>query len=234
MPDGRTPGGVFPSHIPLRGVDMKIGVIGSGGVGQTIANGLLALQHHVKIGTRDPAKLAEWVKTRGIRASVGSFEDAADFGEIVVLATLWSGTKAALDLAKPAKLKDKIVIDVTNPFVFSHEAAPTLAVGLTDSGGEQVQRWLPQSRVVKTLNTVGNAYMFQPEFPHGPPTMFYCGNDDEAKYQVARILNDFGWESVNVGNIEAARLLEPMALLWVTLGIQTGKWSYAFKLLHKF
>lgn len=212
---------------------MKIGIIGSGGVGQALANGFLALENQVMIGTRDPSKLEEWSRTRGVRAYVGSFEDAADFGEIVALATLWSGTKSAIDLAKPQKLKGKIVIDVTNPFRFEHNKPPALSIGLTDSGGENVQRWLPQSHVVKAFNTVGNAHMFRPIFPAGPPTMFYCGNDKSAKYQVSRILNDFGWESMDVGKIEAARMLEPMALLWVTMGIESGRWSYAFKLLHK-
>lgn len=212
---------------------MRVGIIGSGGVGQALANGFLALDNHVKIGTRDPAKLQEWATSRGPRATVGSFEDAARFGDIVAVATLWAGTESALNLAKPATLHGKVVIDVTNPFYFQHNAPPVLVVGLTDSGGEQVQRWLPDARVVKAFNTVGNAHMFRPKFPAGPPTMFYCGNDTTAKYEVSRILNDFGWESVDAGGIESARMLEPMALLWVTLGIESGRWQYAFKLLHK-
>jgi len=210
----------------------KIGVLGSGNVGQTLGSGFLSLGCEFKIGSRDPAKLSEWVAKNGAKASAGSFAEAAAFGEILVLATLWSGTESALRMADPKSSAGKVVIDVTNPLDFS-QGAPRLALGCTDSGGEQVQRWLPAARVVKAFNTVGAHHMIHPDFPGGPPDMFYCGNDEAAKKAVAEICTAFGWDTIDVGGIEGARLLEPMCILWVGYGMKTGTWNHAFKLLRK-
>jgi predicted dinucleotide-binding enzyme len=106
-------------------------------------------------------------------------------------------------------------------------------VGHTDSGGEQVQRWLPSARVVKAFNTVGYGMMFKPDLPGGPPDMFICGNDDAAKKTVAEILKSFSWETIDIGGIEGARLLEALAMLWITYGIQNNHWTHAFKLLGR-
>jgi predicted dinucleotide-binding enzyme len=152
---------------------------------------------------------------------------------VAVLATLWSGTESAVKLSGLANLAGKVVIDATNPLVFTANALPALALGHTDSGGEQVQRWLPSARVVKAFNIVGNAHMFKPAFPGGPPDMFICGNDADAKRVVTEILTDFGWSTIDVGGIEGARLLEPLCILWVGYGIRTGTWNHAFKLLRK-
>jgi predicted dinucleotide-binding enzyme len=221
---------------------MKIGMLGSGDVGRKLADGLIEVGHEVKIGTRDPAKeqIVQWVRNhvdRGEKqkASAGSFAEAASFGEMVIIATLWDGTVNAIKMADPAKnLTGKMVIDVTNPLDFSKGIPPKLAVGHTDSAGETVQRLLPDAKVVKTLNIVGNPHMIHPDFPCGPPTMFICGNDDEAKKMVIdSILTPFGWETIDIGGIEGARLLEPLAMLWITYYFRTNNGNHAFKLLMK-
>lgn len=210
---------------------MKVGVLGSGDVGKALGAGFAGLGHEVKIGSRDPEKLKDWVEKTGSKASAGTFAEAAAFGEILVLATLWSGTEHAIQLAEVKNFSGKVVIDTTNPLSF--EGGPHLALGHTDSGGEQVQRWLPAARVVKAFNIVGHAHMVHPDFPGGPPDMFICGNDDEAKKTVTGILKDFGWPAIDIGGIEGARLLEPLCILWVGYGIRTGTWNHAFKLLRK-
>ena len=214
---------------------VKVGVLGSGDVGKALGSGFAALGHEVKMGSRDPKseKVTAWVAKIGARASSGTFAEAARFAEVAVLATLWSGTENALKLAGPDNLADKVVIDATNPLTFPPNAPPALALGHTDSGGEQVQRWLPRGRVVKAFNIAGNAHMFRPQFPGGPPDMFICGNDGEAKKTVTEILKAFGWPAIDIGGIEGARLLEPMCILWVLYGIRTASWNHAFKLLRK-
>jgi predicted dinucleotide-binding enzyme len=214
----------------------KIGILGTGDVGQALGAGFAAQGHDVKMGSREPQgeKARNWAAKAGARASTGTFADAARFGEVVVVATLWSGTENALKLAGPESLAGKVVLDVTNPLVPGKPGAlPSLALGHTDSGGEQVQRWLPGARVVKVFNTVGHAHMVNPRFPGGPPDMFLAGNDEGARKTVAGICAAFGWNPVDLGGIEGARLLEPMCLLWVGYGMRTGTWSHAFKILHK-
>jgi predicted dinucleotide-binding enzyme len=214
---------------------MRIGILGSGDVGRALGSGFAGLGEEVMIGSRDPHKpeVLEWARKTGGGASSGTFADAAAFADIAVLATLWSGTENALRLAGDGNLRGKVVIDVTNPLVFAPGRPPALALGHTDSGGEQVQRWLPESRVVKAFNTVGRAHMVHPDFPGGPPDMFICGNDDAAKAAVAGICTRFGWPSIDIGGIEGARLLEPLCILWVIHGTRSGSWNHAFKLLRK-
>jgi predicted dinucleotide-binding enzyme len=213
---------------------MKIGILGSGDVGQALGVGLASLGHEVKMGTRDPGqdKIREWLRRAGAGASAGTFAEAAAFGDLAVLATSWSGTENAIKLAGAKSLAGKVVIDVTNPLDFSG-GAPRLAVGHTDSAGEMVQRWLPKSRVVKTLNHVGNAHMVHPRFPGGPPDMFVCGDDAQAKRAVTDLLKDLGWSVIDIGGLEGARYLEPLAMLWITYGMRTNTWNHAFKLLRK-
>jgi 8-hydroxy-5-deazaflavin:NADPH oxidoreductase len=195
--------------------------------------GFLKLGHDVKLGSRDPQKLQAWLDKAGKRASAGSFEDTARFADIAVLATLWTGTESALKLAgAPTSLAGKLVMDVTNPLIYETGKMPRLALGHTDSGGEQVQRWLPQSKVVKAFNTVGSAHMVDPKFPGGPPDMFICGDDASAKQVVTGICKNFGWGTVDMGGIEGARLLEPLCILWVEYGLRTQTWNHAFKLLR--
>jgi 8-hydroxy-5-deazaflavin:NADPH oxidoreductase len=221
---------------------MKIGIIGSGDVGRRLADGFIELGHTVKIGSRDPnqKKVSEWIdkhgkeEEQGRKASSGTFAEAASFGEVNVIATSWNGTADAIKMADPKNFAGKVVIDITNPLDFSKGMPPRLAIGYSDSAGETIQRLLPDSKVVKAFNTVGNPYFVHPDFPGGPPTMFICGNDDEAKKNVIdNILTKFGWETIDIGGIEAARLLEPLALIWITHYIRTGSGNHAFKLLRK-
>jgi 8-hydroxy-5-deazaflavin:NADPH oxidoreductase len=218
---------------------MNIGILGSGDVGRRLGDGFIELEHNVKIGSRDPNKsdIARWVSSHGAnegRASSGTLSEAASFAELVVLATSWDGTPNAIKIADQKNFDGKVVIDVTNPLDFSKGVPPRLAVGHTDSGGETIQRLLPQAKVVKTLNIVGNPHMVHPDFPGGPPTMFVCGNDDEAKKIVTeKILTPFGWETVDIGGLESSRLLEPLAMLWISHYFRTNNGNHAFKLLRK-
>lgn len=213
----------------------KIGVLGTGDVGRVLGKGFVSRGHEVKLGSREAKneKSEAWVKENGARASAGTFADAARFGEILVLATAWPGTKNAIDMAGPDSFAGKLVIDATNPLDTSHGFPPRLALGHTDSGGEQVQRWLPKAHVVKCFNIVGNPYMVDPKLPGGPPDMWIAGNDEAAKKTVGEILHDFGWPPpIDTGGIEGARLLEPMCILWVAYGVRTKTWGHAFKLLR--
>lgn len=223
---------------------MKIGIIGSGDVGRRLADGLLDLGHQVKIGTRDTSKteVVEWIdkhKKKGDNesenASVGGFAEAASFGDdLIVLCTSWNGTSNAIKMADPGNMTGKVVIDTTNPLDFSQGLPPRMAVGVTDSAGEINQRLLPGAKVVKAFNIVGNPHMVHPDFPGGPPTMLICGNDEQAKKMVTEsILTPFGWETVDIGGLEGARLLEPLAMLWIVHYFRTGTGDHAFKLLKK-
>jgi len=210
----------------------RVGILGSGDVGKALARGFISLGHEVKIGSRSPEKLTDFVKSAGEQATSGTFEEAAAFGDIIVLATLGTGAQEAINLAGKANFNGKVVIDATNPLEFS-TGAPRLSVGHTDSLGEQVQRWLPDARVVKAFNTVGNALMVNPDLPGGPPDMFLCGNDDDAKRLVSQVCRHFGWGVIDLGGIEASRYLEPMCMTWVLHGMKSGGWSHAFKMLSK-
>lgn len=216
---------------------MKIGILGTGEVGRALGTGFVTLGHETKLGSRDARneKALAWAREAGPKASAGTFADAAAFGDIVVLATLGVANESALALAGPDRLRGKILIDATNPLDFSKGVPPTLAVSGNDSGGERVQKFLPHARVVKAFNTVGNAHMFRPQFPGGPPDMFVCGNDGEAKKQVAALLADFGWGVADVGGIESSRYLEAMCMVWVlyAFSLTPPSWNHAFKMLRK-
>ena len=211
---------------------MKIGILGTGDVGQTLGTGLLALGHEVMLGSRDVAndKLREWVAKNGTRATGGTFAQAAAFGELAILATAWPGAENALQLAGVGNLAGKTVMDATNPFVFG-PGGLSLALGTTDSGGEQVQRWLPGANVVKAFNSVGKEHMVKPHFPGGEPSMFICGNNMQAKLAVASLCESLGWQPVDMGDITAFGLIEPIAAAWITLAMRTGARNHAFKVL---
>lgn len=213
----------------------NIGILGTGDVGRALGKGFVKYGHKVMLGGRDAKneKALAWAKEVGSNACVGTFAEAARFGELMVLATLWSGTQNALDLAGRDQLVGKVVMDVTNPLKFGEGGLPSLTHGKDDSGGEQVQRWLTGSKVVKAFNSVGNAHMVDPDFPGGPPTMFLCGNDEGARKTVADVCTRFGWEPLDLGGIEGSRWLEPLCLLWVAQGFRSGSWNHAFKLLRK-
>ncbi|HTY38265.1 MAG TPA: NAD(P)-binding domain-containing protein [Bacteroidota bacterium] len=214
---------------------MNVGILGSGAVGQALGKGFADLGHKVKLGSRDPGqdKIQSWITKTGSNASAGSYADAASFGELLVLSTPWAGTQNAINLSDKKNFAGKVLIDVTNPLDFSSGPPPRLAVGHTDSAGEQIQHWLPESHVVKAFNIVGNADMVNPKFPGGPPDMFICGNNDGAKKKVTEILTAFGWSTIDLGGIEGCRYIEPLAMVWISYGFRTNQWSQAFKLLRR-
>lgn len=214
---------------------MKIGMLGSGHVGQSLGSGLVALGHEVRIGSREPGKasIKDWKAKAGPRASAGTLAEAAGFGDWAVLATTWSGTENAIRLAGADNLAGKVLVDATNPIGNAPDAPPGMAIGGRDSAAETIQRWLPRTKVVKAFNQVNSAYMVKPDFPCGPPDMFICGNDAGAKELIAGILREFGWGVIDMGGIEAARLLEPLAMIYIQNAIRTRRWDYAFKLLRK-
>jgi predicted dinucleotide-binding enzyme len=189
----------------------------------------------VKIGTRNPAgsKAVDIRKSVGARASMGTFAEAAAFGEIVTIASLWTATSNVLKMAGAGNFKNKVVIDVTNPLCFEPGKAPELSVGFSDSAAEQIQRWLSDAKVVKAFNIIGHAHMVDPQFLGGPPDMFICGNDAAARKNVGDICRAFGWNVVDIGGIQGARLLEPLAMLWITVALGTNQGNHAFKLLRK-
>jgi 8-hydroxy-5-deazaflavin:NADPH oxidoreductase len=213
---------------------MRVGVLGSGVVGQTLGRGFVELGHEVKLGSRTPEKgeLAEWAKGRGRNASIGTFADTARHGELLVLCCLGEAANEVIDLAGPSHFDGKVVIDATNPLDFSRGMPPTIFVGLSDSLGERIQKKLPQSRVVKCFNIVPNSLMIRPELGGTTPTMMIAGNDDGAKSQVTEILREFGWtETVDIGGIDGARWLEALVPLWVRAAAKVGNFHCAFKLL---
>ena len=214
---------------------MKIGILGSGDVGKALARGFASRDHQVTISSREPAKLADFLAEQKGRVQSGSFEQAAKFGELVVVATLFSGTKHAIDLAGPANFAGKTVIDCTNPLRFEEGKMPELSIGFDNSAGEEVQRWLPDAKVVKAFNIIGNQFMVDPQFPDGPPTMLIAGNDGGAKQTVTELIESLGWKDAvtDLGGIEESRYLEPMCIVWVHYGIRTGAWDHAFKMLRK-
>jgi 8-hydroxy-5-deazaflavin:NADPH oxidoreductase len=212
---------------------MKVGVLGSGGVAQTLAAGFLKHGHEAMLGTREPAKLAEWLKTNP-KAKVGSVSDAAAFGEVLVLAVKGSAAAEALRAAGTKNLEGKPVLDACNPIA---DAPPTNGVlrfftTHDESLMEQLQKEFPGAHFVKAFNSVGNYQFVNPKYKNGPPTMFICGNDDGAKATATRILDQFGWETADMGKVEAARAIEPLCMLWCILGFTKNEWTHAFKLLR--
>lgn len=200
---------------------MKIGILGTGMVGSTIGTKLVKLGHDVKMGSRtsDNMKGAEWVKANGSKASQGTFADAAAFGEILFNCTHGMASLEVLKLAGVNALKGKILVDIANPLDFSKGMPPSLSVCNTDSLGEQIQRALPETKVVKTLNTVNCNLMVNPSLVKGDHDLFVSGNDAEAKGKVVDILkNWFGWKSViDLGDITTARATEMILPIWVRL-----------------
>lgn len=200
---------------------MKLGVLGTGMVGQAIGSKLVQLGHDVKMGSRtaNNEKAAEWVKANGTRASQGTFADAAAFGEVIFNCTLGSASVEVLREAGERNLKNKILIDISNPLDFSKGMPPTLTICNTDSVGEQIQRAFPDVKVVKSLNTINCLVMVNPSLVPGDHDVFMSGNDSAAKAKVHEILTKwFGWKSVvDLGDISTARGTEMYLPLWVRL-----------------
>ena len=212
---------------------MKIGILGSGEVARTLAGGFLKHGHEVKLGTRDSGKLAAWA-TQNPRAAVGGFDEAAAFGELLVLAVKGTAVPAVLGAAGATNLAGKPVIDTTNPIA---DAPPSNGVlkfftNLDQSLMERSQHDFPDVRFVKAFNSVGSVRMVDPQFAEGRPTMFICGNNQAAKQMVGKILDQFGWETADMGGAEAARAIEPLCMLWCIPGFLRNEWTHAFKLLR--
>jgi hypothetical protein len=213
---------------------MRVGVIGSGIVGQTLADGFLGRGDEVMRGSRDPAKLSGWKAGAGPKARTGTLEETAAFGELVVLAVKGGAATEAVDACGGA-LAGKPVIDTTNPIA---DAPPVSGVlefftGPNESLLERLQARAPAARFVKAFSCVGSPLMVNPRLPGGPPTMFICGNDDDAKRRVTAVLEGFGWETEDMGAAEAARAIEPLCMLWCIPGLRQNHWMHAFKLLKR-
>lgn len=209
-----------------------IGVIGSGTVGQVLAMGFQKRGHVVTIGSRSPEKLAEWAAGAGVKT--GTFADAAAAGEVVILAVQGAAAEAALDLAGAASLAGKLVLDATNPI------APKPAVngileyftGPGDSLMQRLQKRVPAARFVKAFSSVGAAFMVDPKFPGGRPSMFICGNDAAAKATATTLLDSLGWDAEDVGGVEGAGPIEALCQLWCAPGFLRNDWAHAFKVLR--
>lgn len=213
---------------------MKVGIIGSGIVGRVLAKAFLTEGNEVMLGTRNISKdeVVKWQKENP-KGKTGSFEITAKFGELLVLATGGSVTEAAIRLAGIANFNGKTVIDATNPIasVPPENGVLKFFTTLNESLMERIQKLLPDAKVVKAFNSVGNAFMYKPNFPGGKPTMFICGNDDGAKKLVTDILTSFGHDTEDMGKVEAARAIEPLCILWCIPGFLRNQWTHAFKLL---
>ena len=215
---------------------MKVGILGSSVVGQALSKGFLSEGHEVMIGTRDTSKesLVNWQKENPT-VKLGSFADTAKFGELIVLAVSGDVAKKVIEQAGKENFSNKVVIDTTNPIA---KAPPENGVlkfftSLDRSLMEDLQKLLPEAKLVKAFNSIGNAVMYKPKFSEGTPTMFICGNDDAAKKIVTDILTSFGHETEDMGKAEAARAIEPLCILWCIPGFLRNQWTHSFKLLKK-
>lgn len=213
---------------------MKVGIIGSGIVGRVLGSAFLKEGHEVMIGTRNTAKeeVVKW-KTEHKMGLAGTFNEAAAFGELLVLATGGAVTAEAVKMAGVENFTDKTVIDSTNPIAAAPPVNGVLQYFTTmdESLMERLQKLLPHANLVKAFNSIGNAFMYKPNFPGGAATMFICGNNDAAKKTVTGILTTFGFETEDMGKAEAARAIEPLCILWCIPGFLRNQWTHAFKLL---
>jgi len=210
-----------------------IGILGSGIVGQTLGSGFIKHGYAVIIGTRETDKLEDWKAKNGANAYIGSPEEAAADGEILVLAVKGSVAEEVMKQAGLENFDGKIVIDTTNPIAQAPAENGVLKyfTTLDDSLMERLQKLAPKAHFVKAFNSVGNAYMVNPNFPGGKPTMFYCGNNETAKAEVKKILELFGHDTEDMGKAEAARAIEPLCILWCIPGFIRNQWTHAFRLL---
>jgi predicted dinucleotide-binding enzyme len=215
----------------------KIGILGTGVVGSTIGIKLIELGYEVKMGSRIPKneKALAWAKSLGEKASVGTFESAASFGSIIFNCTKG---EAALDVLKSlstASIENKVLIDISNPLDFSKGMPPSLYPSLsnTNSLGEEIQKALPHTKIVKTLNIVSAGTMVNPGNIQGEPSMFICGNDGAAKSETVKLLTQFGWKDIiDLGDITAARGIEMLLPVWIRTMQLMGNGNFAFKVLR--
>ena len=213
---------------------MKVGILGSGVVGRVLAAAFIKEGHDVMLGTRNTSKeeVLKWARENAL-GKTGNFAETAQFGELLVLATGGTVTEEAIALAGLENFTDKVVIDATNPIApFPPEnGVLKFFTSLDSSLMERLQKLVPTAKLVKAFNCVGNAFMYKPAFAGGPPTMFICGNDEVAKKTVTKILTAFGWETEDMGKVEAARAIEPLCMLWCIPGFLHNRWNHAFRFL---
>lgn len=212
----------------------KIGIVGSGIVGQVLATSFLAEGYEVMLGSRDASKeeLVKW-KEANTNGMIGTFADTANFAGVIVLATKGSVVLNAIELAGKNNFDHKVVIDATNPIADAPPVNGVLQFFTTPNSSlmEEIQASIPRAYVVKAFNSIGNGVMYKPSYSGGKPTMFICGNSADAKQTVTKILDAFGWETEDMGMVESARAIEPLCQLWCILGFTKNQWSHAFKLL---
>lgn len=210
----------------------KIGILGSGPVGQSLSAGFIKYGYEIMIGSREPAKLKDWQSKQGEKALSGTFQEAAEFGEIIVLAVKGSVAKEVVKSVH-GKLKGKTVIDTTNPIA---EAAPENGVllfftNMNKSLLEDLQEHAPEVNFVKAFSCIGSPFMVDPAFPQ-KPSMFICGNNEASKKEVREIVEKFGHEVEDMGGVEAARAIEPLCILWCLLGFRSNDWSHALRMMR--
>lgn len=211
---------------------MKVGILGSGAVGQTLARAFKSEGYEVMIGTRNTSKQNVVQFNNEARIDVGTFDETAKFGDLLVLCVKGTAAKEALLLAGEENIYGKIIIDTTNPISDKPpvEGVLSFTTSLDTSLMEQLQQQFSTAKFVKAFNSVGNLLMYKPKL-ESTPTMFICGNDEAAKQNVTEILTAFGWETEDMGNAEAARAIEPLCILWCIPGFLNNDWTHAFKLL---
>jgi predicted dinucleotide-binding enzyme len=211
---------------------MKIGILGSGVVGKALARGFIKYGYDVMVGSRKPDKLEDWKREISANLHTGDLSETAYFGDILVLATKGTAAEEVIKIAGIGNLSGKTVIDTTNPIADSKPVNGVLKyfTSLDESLMERLQKLAPEVKFVKAFNSVGNANMVDPQF-ESKPTMFICGNNNEAKQEVVKILIQFGWEIEDMGMVEAARAIEPLCILWCIPGFLENRWNHAFKLL---
>ena len=214
---------------------MKIGIIGSGEVGQTLGSAFLNEGNEVMLGSRNPSKdeVVKWKKANA-KGQTGDFAETAAFGELIILAVSGDAAESAIKLAGLKNLNNKIVIDATNPIDKKPPVNGVLSFFTSPNSSllENLQRLAPEAKFVKAFNSVGSSLMYKPKLPGGTPTMFICGNDEDARKKVTSILTAFGWETEDMGKAEAARAIEPLCILWCIPGFISNDWAHAFKLLR--
>jgi hypothetical protein len=213
----------------------RIGIIGSGDVAKALANGFIKNNYSVLLGTRSVEKLKDWKNQAGAKGNVGSVSEAAAYSDILVLAVKGSAAVSTVKSIGAKSIVGKTIIDTTNPIA---DAPPDNGVlrfftTLDKSLMEQLQATAPDAHFVKAFNCIGSAHMVHPDFAGGKPSMFICGNRDEAKNRVAAIVELFGFEVEDMGKAEAARAIEPLCMLWCIPGLLRNDWSHAFRLLKQ-
>ncbi len=214
---------------------MKIGIIGSGAVAISLANGFIKHGHQVMLGTGNAEKHDILRERTAGQASIGSFTDAAAFSDFLVLAVKGTAAENVIRLTGIENLEGKTILDASNPIA---ELPPVNGVlqyftSINESLMERLQKIAPGAKFVKCFSIVGNTLMVDPDFGDMKPTMFICGNDANAKSVTTELLTEIGWETEDMGEVEAARAIEPLCMLWCIPGFKSGQWQHAFKLLKK-